>query len=144
MFRDECRRIVPGWWIFRARRDEIYAARGVITQLRLYPHYRSAGVTPGVPVTGRKFTGGYVARNWILRLVIKRILPSRCAARHGSIPFVLIAYLRRIPMKRSEFRARRRLISARLYRIYNVKPTDGDVDRAKNQASAHTRKPYCK
>jgi len=48
MFRDECRRIVPAWrQIFQARHDEIYAARGVITQLRLYPHYRSTRVTRG-------------------------------------------------------------------------------------------------
>jgi len=33
--------------IFQARHDEIYATRGVITQLRLYPHYRGTGVTRG-------------------------------------------------------------------------------------------------
>jgi hypothetical protein len=41
MFRDECRRIVRGGEFSKRAAAKFTGARTVITQLRLYPHYRS-------------------------------------------------------------------------------------------------------
>lgn len=86
MFRDECRRIVLGGeFSERAPRRNLHRADNrnyAITIVSVLSRHEAPG-----RVTGRKFTGGYVACNWILRLVINRILPSQHPGRVDPICF---------------------------------------------------------